>query len=159
MFGSLVLCGSVFGDMPVMAVVALYSLLGFLAGLLAGRHWGTRRSDPLGNGNRRQRDRDQGRRRQPQPPSGGAEGMIEIYAGNLSYEMTEPELGKLFKEFGSVASARIITNRFNGKSKGYGFVEMANRGEAQAAMRALNGREIRGRRIVVNEAKNGGRED
>jgi hypothetical protein len=141
-----------------MAVIALYSLLGLLVGLLVGRHWQAR-ADAQQGGQRRQRDN--GRRRQPQaPPSGGGgSGAVEIYAGNLSYEMTEQELGKLFEEFGAVASARIITNRFNGKSKGYGFVEMGNRGEAQAAMRALNGREIRGRRIVVNEAKNDDRND
>ena len=142
--------------MPLMAVIALYSLLGLLVGLLVGRHWQSR-VDAQQGGQRRQRDN--GRRRQPQAPSGGGTGGIEIYAGNLSYEMTEQELGKLFEEYGAVASARIITNRFNGKSKGYGFVEMGNRGEAQAAMKALNGREIRGRRIVVNEAKNDDRND
>jgi hypothetical protein len=146
-----------FDNTPFMSVVGLYSLLGFLVGLLVGCNWNGRSSDSAAGGSRRQRD--SGRRRQPSAPSGGGEGQIEIYAGNLSYEMTEQELGKLFKDFGSVTSARIITNRFNGKSKGYGFVEMGNRGEAQAAMSALNGQEVRGRRIVVNEAKNDGRNE
>lgn len=156
MFGSIEVCGAVFSNMPLMAVIALYALLGFLVGLLVGRHWQARGGDPMGMP---KRQRDNGRRRQPSAPSGGSEGQIEIYAGNLSYEMTEQELGKLFREFGAVTSARIITNRFNGKSKGYGFVEMGSRSEAQAAMNALNGREIRGRRVVVNEAKNDGRND
>lgn len=157
MFSSMQLCGMVFGSMPLMAVIALYALLGMLVGLLVGRHWQSRAGAQQG-GQRRQRDNGR-RRQQPQQTSGGGEGPVEIYAGNLSYEMTEEELGKLFEEHGGVASARIITNRFNGKSKGYGFVEMGNRGEAQAAMKALNGREIRGRRIVVNEAKNDDRND
>ena len=152
----MVVCGTVFGNMPFMAVIALYSLLGFLVGLLVGRHWQARGADSTGPYGRQ---RENGRRRQQATPSTGGEGPVEIYAGNLSYEVTEQELGSLFKEFGAVASARIIMNRFNGRSKGYGFVEMGNRDEAQAAMRALNGREVRGRRIVVNEAKNDGRNE
>ncbi|OGV57690.1 MAG: hypothetical protein A2283_02890 [Lentisphaerae bacterium RIFOXYA12_FULL_48_11] len=60
---------------------------------------------------------------------------------------------KAFENYGKVASARIIKNKFNGKSRGYGFVEMPDRAQAMAAIRALNGNEIKGRRIVVNEAK------
>jgi hypothetical protein len=156
MFRSIMICGTVFGNMPFMAVIAVYSLLGFLVGLLVGRHWLTRGAGPAGMP---RRQRDNGNRRQQSAPSTGGDGQIEIYAGNLSYEMTEQELGKLFKEFGAVTSARIITNRFNGKSKGYGFVEMGNRGEAQNAMSSLNGRDVCGRRIVVNEAKNDGRNE
>lgn len=156
MFQSIEVLGMLSCGMPHVAVVAFYSLLGFLVGLLVGRHWRTGGAVSAGMP---RRQRDNGRRRQPSEPSGGGEGQIEIYAGNLSYEMTEQELGKLFKDFGSVTSARIITNRFNGKSKGYGFVGMGNRSEAQAAMNALNGSEVCGRRIVVNEAKNDGRDE
>ena len=78
---------------------------------------------------------------------------MELYVGNLPYDVDEAELQKLFAEMGNVASARIIANRFNGKSKGYGFVEMADDADARAAMRSLNGREVRGRKLVVNEAK------
>ena len=60
---------------------------------------------------------------------------------------------RAFETYGKVASARLIKNKFNGKSRGYGFVEMPDRGQAMAAIRALNGNEIKGRRIVVNEAK------
>jgi len=84
---------------------------------------------------------------------GGESGRLEIYVGNLPYDVDEPQLQKLFSEQGKVASARIIVNRFNGKSKGYGFVEMADDASARAAMRALNGREVGGRKLVVNEAK------
>ncbi len=79
---------------------------------------------------------------------------VEIYVGNLSYDMTEAHMRKEFERFGVVKSARIITNRFNSKSKGYGFIEMPNRPEAEAAVKALHDRDILGRKLRVNEAKN-----
>jgi hypothetical protein len=79
---------------------------------------------------------------------------IEIYVGNLSYDMTEAQMRKEFERFGEVKSARIITNRFNSKSKGYGFVEMPNRSEAEAAIKALHDKDCLGRKLRVNEAKN-----
>lgn len=85
----------------------------------------------------------------PAPPPGS----IEIYVGNLSYDMTEDELRKEFEAFGKVDDARIITNRFNGHSKGFGFVHMPNREEVAAAVAALDNKEIRGRRMRCNEAK------
>ena len=81
------------------------------------------------------------------------EGSVEIYVGNLSYDVSDKDLGVSFAEFGKVLSARIIKNRSNGKSKGYGFVQMAERAESHAAIKSLNGKELKGRRIVVNEAK------
>jgi len=78
---------------------------------------------------------------------------IELYVGNLSYDVKEKDLKREFGKFGGVKSARIIKNKFNNKSKGFGFVEMADRNSCLEAIRALNGKEIRGRRIVVNEAK------
>jgi len=87
-----------------------------------------------------------------QAADGGKE-VIEIYVGNLSYDMSEKELLKCFEPYGKVLSARLIENKFNGKSKGYGFIEMINRPEAEAAVKALNGKEIKGRKMVANEAK------
>lgn len=81
-------------------------------------------------------------------------GCVEIYVGNLSYDLTEDAMRKEFEKFGTVQSARIITNRFNSKSKGYGFVEMPNRPEAEAAIAALNDADVLGRKLRVNEAKN-----
>lgn len=78
---------------------------------------------------------------------------IELYVGNLSYDMTEKDLQKAFQKFGNVLSTRVITNKFDGRSKGFGFIEMANKPEAAAAIRAMNNREMSGRKIVVNEAK------
>lgn len=83
---------------------------------------------------------------------------VEIYVGNLSYDMSEAQMRKEFEKYGAVKSARIITNRFNHKSKGFGFVEMPNRPEAEAAVRALHDRDILGRKLRVNEAKNKSRE-
>lgn len=78
---------------------------------------------------------------------------VKLYVGNLSYEVTESELNDLFTPFGAVESARIITDKFTGNSKGFGFVEMANREEANQAMNDLNGKTINNRAIVVNEAR------
>ncbi len=78
---------------------------------------------------------------------------MRIYVGNLSYETSENELREMFAPFGEIASLRIVTDRVSGRSKGFGFVEMASDEEAQAAMTGLNGKEIRGRAIVVNEAR------
>lgn len=90
--------------------------------------------------------------RKPHPPP--ADGSTEIYAGNLSYDMAEDELRALFAKYGTVVSVRIVTNRFNGKSKGFGFVGMRERSEAEKACSSLNGQEIGGRRIKANIAKN-----
>jgi len=91
-------------------------------------------------------------KRHPAP----ADGSIEIYVGNLSYELTEDQLRKEFEAYGKVNSARIITNRYNGKSKGFGFVHMPNRAEVDAAVKALSDKEILGRKLKCNEAKNVG---
>ncbi len=83
---------------------------------------------------------------------------VEIYVGNLSYDMTEAHMRKEFERHGTVKSARIICNRFNHKSKGFGFVEMPDRAEAEAAIKALHDKEVLGRKLRVNEAKNKSRE-
>ena len=78
---------------------------------------------------------------------------MNIYAGNLSYQMTEDELREAFEAHGAVDSARIITDRDTGRSKGFGFVEMADDSQAQAAIDALNGSDCGGRSLKVNEAR------
>lgn len=77
----------------------------------------------------------------------------KLYVGNLPFSMTVPDLEKMFSEFGKVVSAVIITDRNSGRSKGFGFVEMENEEAAKKAMEALNGKEIEGRAMVVNEAR------
>ena len=91
-------------------------------------------------------------KRKPHPAP--ADGSVEIYVGNLSYDMTEDQLRKEFEAYGKVNSARIVTNRYNGKSKGFGFVQMPVREEAEKAVAALNDKEILGRKMTCNEAKN-----
>jgi len=83
---------------------------------------------------------------------------VEIYVGNLSYDMTEAQMRKEVEKLVAVKSARIIANRFNHKSKGFGFVEMPNRPEAEAAIKVLHDKDILGRKLRVNEAKNKSRE-
>jgi cold-inducible RNA-binding protein len=133
-------------NVNVLVMVGLFSMGWFLVGILAGRAMNARKN---GGSSRKAPRFEAGR----SSGNGGDNGLIEMYVGNLSYEMGDRNLVEEFKRFGQVASARIIKNRFNGKSKGFGFVEMADRTEAQAAIRALNGKEILGRKIVVNEAK------
>lgn len=98
--------------------------------------------------------------RRPRRASSGAGGgdCVEIYVGNLSYDMSEAQLRKEFERYGAVKSARIIENRFNHKSKGFGFIEMPNRPEAEAAIRGLHDKDLQGRKLRVNEAKNKSRE-
>jgi len=77
----------------------------------------------------------------------------KLYVGNLDYGVTDEKLAEMFADCGTVASATVITDRQSGRSKGFGFVEMSSDEEAQAAIEALNGKEIEGRTIVVNEAR------
>ena len=78
---------------------------------------------------------------------------MNIYVGNLSFEMTEEQLESAFAAHGAVQSARIITDRYTGQSRGFGFVEMSDNSAAEAAIQALNARELSGRPLTVNEAK------
>jgi RNA recognition motif-containing protein len=77
----------------------------------------------------------------------------KLYVGNLPYSATEERLQQHFAQHGSVVSARIITDKFSGRSKGFGFVEMGSDAEAQKATAALNGTDFEGRNIVVSEAR------
>ena len=77
----------------------------------------------------------------------------KLYVGNLTYEVTDSALEKLFAPHGIVQSAQVIMDRDTGRSKGFGFVEMGSDHEAQAAITALNGQQVEGRSLTVNEAK------
>ena len=77
---------------------------------------------------------------------------MNIYVGNLAYEVSDEDLNKAFVAFGEVVSAKVIKDGYSGRSKGFGFVEMSNNAEAEAAINGLNGSEIKGRAIKVNEA-------
>ena len=78
---------------------------------------------------------------------------MDIYVGNLAYSTTDDGLKAAFAAFGEVTSARVVTDRMSGRSKGFGFVEMPDRTQAAAAINALNGQELDGRTIRVNESQ------
>ena len=78
---------------------------------------------------------------------------MNIYVGNLSWNLKDQDLSNLFAAHGEVISAKIVNDKFTNRSKGFGFVEMANDEQAQAAIAALNGTEVDGRNIVVNESR------
>lgn len=77
----------------------------------------------------------------------------KLYVGNLTYEVTDGDLSKMFEPHGTVESAQVIMDRETARSKGFGFVEMKSDQEAQAAIAALNGKEVNGRSLTVNEAR------
>lgn len=78
---------------------------------------------------------------------------MNLYVGNLSYDMDENQLTRTFEEFGSVVSARLITDRETGRARGFGFVEMGDQSSGMNAIDSLNDKEVGGRRLVVNEAR------
>lgn len=135
------------------AAFVLGALVAWLLGRLFCRGCGGAAAQPAKRHQPAQRgDEKPFEKRKPHPAP--ADGSVEIYVGNLSYDMTEEQLRKEFEAYGKVNSARLITNRFNGKSKGFGFVQMPDRAEAERAIAALNDKDILGRRLKCNEAKN-----
>ena len=130
------------GQCPLAGNTALLIGTGALGGLIVGFLLGK-----MGRGG-------SGHRRTSSGGGGGSGDCVEIYVGNLSYDMNEAQMRKEFEKYGTVKSARIISNRFNRKSKGFGFVEMPNRPEAEAAIKALHDKDVLGRKLRINEAKN-----
>lgn len=78
---------------------------------------------------------------------------MKIYVGNLSYEVNEEDLKNAFEQFGQVESVSVIKDKYSGRSKGFGFVELPSQAEAQSAIEGLNGKELKGRALNVNEAR------
>src|SRR6266404_9974762 len=78
---------------------------------------------------------------------------MNIYVGNLPYSSTEASMRELFETYGTVTTTKIVTDKFTGSSRGFGFVEMPNEDEAQRAIAELNGKDFEGRKIVVNESR------
>jgi len=78
---------------------------------------------------------------------------MKLYVGGLAYSVKDSDLEAMFAEFGTITSAKVITDRDSGQSKGFGFVEMGDDEEAKAAMSALNGKDVEGRSLTVNEAR------
>ncbi|MBL7110906.1 MAG: RNA-binding protein [Bacteroidales bacterium] len=78
---------------------------------------------------------------------------MNIYVGNLPYQITEEELKEVFGEFGEVESSKIVMDKYSGRSKGFGFIEMPNDKEAKQAIESLNDTDVKGRNIRVNQAR------
>jgi RNA recognition motif-containing protein len=78
---------------------------------------------------------------------------VNIYVGNLSYDATDETIKQAFESFGKVTSARVIKDKYTGQSRGFGFVEMPEQSQAQAAIKSLNGKELLGKQMSVNEAR------
>ena len=78
---------------------------------------------------------------------------MNIYVGNLDFKVNENDLSELFEEHGEVSSAKIITDKYNGRSKGFGFITMEDEDEANNAIKALNGSKFENRELIVNEAR------
>ncbi len=78
---------------------------------------------------------------------------MNIYVGNLHFGLSEDELKEIFEEYGEVTSAKVITDKYSGRSKGFGFVEMPNDAEGEAAIKNLNGVDMKGRNMTVNQSE------
>lgn len=146
------------GCCPPHAIAAMAGAL--VAGYLIGRFTGRRKAAKEAAG-RAQQPKPQKKqplpRREPRtdaPRPAIPAGSVELYVGNLSYDMTEDLLRKEFEAFGKVDSVRVVTNRYNNKSKGFAFVVMPNRDEAEKAIAGTNDKEVMGRAMRVNEAQN-----
>jgi RNA recognition motif-containing protein len=83
----------------------------------------------------------------------GCFSMINIYVGNLSYQLTSEELRQAFEQFGEVSSANVVMDKLTGRSKGFGFVEMPDRAAGEEAIKQLNDQPLKGRNVRVNEAR------
>ena len=141
---------------PPHAIVALVVALGvgYLIGFLVGRRKAAKGAakKPQQPQQKKQQQRREPRPEPSRPPIPA--GSVELYVGNLSYDMTEEQLRKTFEAFGKVDSVRVVTNRYNNKSKGFAFVVMPNRAEAEKAIAEMNDKDVMGRPMRVNEAQN-----
>jgi cold-inducible RNA-binding protein len=96
---------------------------------------------------------DIGTGKRPHPGASERREHLNIYVGNLSFDTSETDLQAAFAAYGTVSTARIATDRDTGRARGFGFVEMASQAEAQAAIAGLNGTDLQGRTLTVNEAR------
>ena len=137
------------------AALAVALVVGYVIGFLVGR-----RKSAKGGAKKPQQPqqkKQQPVRRDPRPVTARPPipaGSVELYVGNLSYDMTEDQLRQTFEAFGKVDSVRLVTNRYNNKSKGFAFVVMPNRPEAEKAIAEMNDKDVMGRLMRVNEAQN-----
>jgi RNA recognition motif-containing protein len=131
-------------SVPVVVKVAWFALAWFILGVYVGRCL-----PPITPAAKRKPRRKKSR---------GSGTATELYVGNLAYSVSKREISKHFSKFGEVVDVRLIRNRASGKSRGYGFVVMADTRSADKAVQEMNGADIKGRAIVVNEAKSRSRD-
>ena len=138
---------------PALAVALVVGyVIGYLVGRRASAKGAAKKTPPS-----QQKKQQAPVRRDPRPVTSHPPipaGSVELYVGNLSYDMTEDQLRQAFEAFGAVDSVRVVTNRYNNKSKGFAFVVMPNRAEAEKAIAEMNDKEVMGRPMRVNEAQN-----
>ena len=141
--------GCPFGKCPPHAIAAVAGALivGYVIGFLMGRR-AAAKGDAKKAPQPQQKKQQAPVRRDPRPVTSLPP------VGNLSYDMTEDQLRQTFEAFGKVDSVRVVTNRYNNKSKGFAFVVMPNRPEAEKAIAEMNDKEVMGRPMRVNEAQN-----
>jgi RNA recognition motif-containing protein len=138
------------GQLTFVIYAAAFGLAWFFVGMLAGYRMRTEKKSGKKSGDKKKATGGKKRR---------SHKGVELYVGNIPYSMNEKELARTFEQHGKVNSARVIKNRFNGKSKGFGFVEMGSKAEAEEAAQALDGSDVKGRKVVVNEAKSKAKKD
>ena len=139
--------------LPTLTLMTAAFLLGVIVEMIAAKVFGSKpKARVVAKGDRKAPRGDvlKPERRHPAPDDGS----IEIYVGNLSYDMTEDQLRQTFEAFGKVDSVRVVTNRYTEKSKGFAFVVMPNRPEAEKAIAEMNDKDVMGRPMRVNEAQN-----
>jgi RNA recognition motif-containing protein len=139
-----------------MVTIAWFALAWFVVGVVAGHGLQVVTEPKRRRKSRSKKPRPQ---RKPQKTASRVSGdSVEIYVGNLSYGVSKRDLKQAFGEYGDVADIRIIRSKNSGKSRGYGFVEMPDRRKAEKAIKAMNGKDYKGRALVVNEAKSRSRD-
>ena len=139
---------------PALAVALV---VGYVIGFLVGRRKAAKGAAKKPQQSQQKKKPQQPVRRDPRPVTARPPipaGSVELYVGNLSYDMTEDQLRQTFEAFGKVDSVRLVTNRYNNKSKGFAYIVMPNRPEAEKAIAEMNDKEVMGRPMRVNEAQN-----
>ena len=134
----------------IIASVIGGAAVGFIAGFVAGKAGGNAPAAKSG------RNTKSGSGKSAPRKTGNG---IELYVGNLSYDIDDAMLKKEFAKHGKVLSARVIKNNYNNRSRGYGFVEMGSKADADKAIKAMHAKELLGRKLVVNVARSNSRVD
>lgn len=138
-------------DYKMLAISAATAVVGFVVGFVVGKSGNAKSASPV-------KGKSKGGNSASRPPKMTSASGVELYVGNLSYDVDDSMLKDEFAVYGTVVSARVIKNKYNNRSRGYGFVEMSNEKEAEKAVSKTNGKEVLGRPLVVNIARSSSRD-